>query len=512
MSRLKRFANSLVSGYVLVAANILYTLASVPLALHYLSKEQFGLWALVTQVCNFNALLIDLGMSGAVARILIDHKDDQSSTAYGAVIQTGFFVLAVQGVLLAAAGSLISYWLPQWMDVPTTHWRVFRVLVICQCLLLAVSLATRITAFILQAHQRYDICNYANLGSFAISLGVLWAGFESNLGLYSLLLAAAASTFLSSLFLLWQTRRLGLFPARDRWGRPNWITFKELFFYGTDMFLISIGHQLITASQVPVITRTLGLEAAAVWSIATKLFTLAQQLLSGLMGFSEAAFSEMMVRGERVRLQMRFRDLVMLSVSVSAALGVTMALCNHAFLKIWTRDRISWAIENDLLMAVSLMVYASTRYHIWLACMTKKIGAMKYVYFAEGAAFVCLGLVFAPHFGLTCVILGGIITNLVFSGIYGIRRGTGYFDIKAREILFQWLRPPAFVFLSSMMAAVGLWFATRSLATLVQLLVCVSLMGITAGFCLWRFGLPESVRQEGRQKLQQVRARLSGGR
>src|SRR5574337_1296470 len=110
MSRFKRFAHSLVSGYALLAANILYTLVSVPLALHYLSTEEFGLWMLVTQVCNFNQIVIDLGMSGAVARILIDHKDDADSTAYGAVIQTGFLVLLVQGALMAVVGGLISYW------------------------------------------------------------------------------------------------------------------------------------------------------------------------------------------------------------------------------------------------------------------------------------------------------------------------------------------------------------------------------------------------------------------
>ena len=39
MSRLKNFTRSLLSGYAQIAVNVLYTLASVPLALHYLSKS-----------------------------------------------------------------------------------------------------------------------------------------------------------------------------------------------------------------------------------------------------------------------------------------------------------------------------------------------------------------------------------------------------------------------------------------------------------------------------------------
>ena len=55
MSRFKRFTHSLLSGYVLLGANILYTFASVPLALHYLSKKEIGLWGVVTQIAGYLA-------------------------------------------------------------------------------------------------------------------------------------------------------------------------------------------------------------------------------------------------------------------------------------------------------------------------------------------------------------------------------------------------------------------------------------------------------------------------
>lgn len=512
MSRTKRFAQSLVTGYAVIIANVIYTLASVPLALHYLSKEEFGLWVLVSQVCNFNTLLVDLGMSGALARILIDHKDDSASTKYGAVIQTGLLVLIVQGIIIAGVGSLLSFWLPHWMDVPENNWRVFRILVCWQCVMLAISFVFRIFSFILQAHQRYDICNYANLGGFAVGLAGTWVGFAVGMGLYSLLLGGAVTTVFNGIVGLWQTWRLRLFPTREHWGQPSRANFNELFFYGTDMFLVSIGLQLISASQVIVVTRTLGLEAAAVWSIATKLFMLSQQIVYRLLDYSIAAFSEMMVRGEIPRLQVRFRDLVIVSGSLSAAVGVTMAVCNRAFLEIWTQNRISWPIENDILMACSLMVYASTRCHIGLACITKRVGAMKYIYFAEGLGFVGLGLILTPRLGLAGMILAGIVTNLFFSGVYGVRRSSKYFNLNGREILFHWLRPPALVFLCVSLAAAVVWYATRTLSPLAQLLVCGTIVGGIASVCFWRLGLPESLRQEGLVKLTRLRARFGGRR
>src|SRR4030095_333604 len=97
MSRVKRFAHSLASGYVLLGVNIVYALVQGRMGLHYLSdNNEVGLWAVAIQVATY-LLLLDLGMSGSISRILIDHKDKADSTAYGEIIKTGFLVLCVQG-------------------------------------------------------------------------------------------------------------------------------------------------------------------------------------------------------------------------------------------------------------------------------------------------------------------------------------------------------------------------------------------------------------------------------
>src|SRR5207245_1229990 len=133
VSRFKRFTHSLVSGYVLLGANILYTFASVPLALHYLSKQEIGLWGVVTQIAGY-LVLVDLGMASSISRILIDHKDRPSDGVYGAIIKTGALVLGVQGAIIAIAGTVVSVWLPGLFHVPAEHRHQFQVLVAGHCL------------------------------------------------------------------------------------------------------------------------------------------------------------------------------------------------------------------------------------------------------------------------------------------------------------------------------------------------------------------------------------------
>src|SRR6266481_8055191 len=103
MSRFRRAMYGVASSYALLAAATCATLVSVPLALHYLSKERFGLWGLMASTGGYLSL-IDLGMSGSVARLLIDYKDQKERGQYGSFVKTGWLVLVTQGMVILLAG------------------------------------------------------------------------------------------------------------------------------------------------------------------------------------------------------------------------------------------------------------------------------------------------------------------------------------------------------------------------------------------------------------------------
>ena len=117
MSRAKKFAHALLTSYLSIGVNILYTFASVPLALKYLTKPEFGLWALTLQITTFIAL-VDLGMGSSIARILIDHKDEKGSGHYGGAIKSGFLVGLAQGAITLVVGLSLVWFLADWLLVP----------------------------------------------------------------------------------------------------------------------------------------------------------------------------------------------------------------------------------------------------------------------------------------------------------------------------------------------------------------------------------------------------------
>ena len=342
MSRFKKFTRSLVSGYFLLGANILFTLASVPLALKYLSLAEFGLWALTMQIGGYIAL-VDLGMGASVARILIDHKDDRIKGGYGSVVQTGVLVGLVQGFLILLVGTVLALVAGRLLRVPPELRNDFTGLMIGQCALLAFSFAGKIFLYLLTAHQRYDISNYAQAALFACSYGMMWFFFAEGFGVFSLLWGQVLSSLLTVAINVWGCVHLKLLPRRGEWGRPTRPLFNELFAYGRDIFLFALGGQLINTSQTLLLTRFFGLETAAVWNICTRTFSLLLQVIYRVFDYSSSALAEMMVRREKKLLAGRFQHIIVLSTSLSVAAATLFALCNGAFVQVWTSGRVNAA-------------------------------------------------------------------------------------------------------------------------------------------------------------------------
>ena len=317
MSRFKRAFHNAASSWAVLGTATGYTLVSVPLALHYLSRERFALWALMSSISAYLGL-IDLGMSGSVSRLLIDHKDDRLKPTYGSLIQTGWLVLAVQGLVLLLGSFALAPFLAAALDIPGGLESEFIALMRWQGVTLALNFMTRIFAHILYAHQRSDLNNYVQVASLVASLCSMWWLFHAGYGVFSLVWSGLLAASIISIGLWATCWRSRLFPAPGCWGRPSWQAFRELFAFGKDLFLISVGGLLLQASQTLIITRRLGLELAAVWAVGTKAYLLVVQLIWRTSDATGPGFGEMLARGEQAVLLNRYRMMVMLWLHLPA--------------------------------------------------------------------------------------------------------------------------------------------------------------------------------------------------
>ena len=139
--------------------------------------------------------------------------------------------------------------------------------------------------------------------------------------------------------------------------------FRELFKFGTDLFLVNVGIQLLEASQLMIVSRTMGLAAAATWSVSTKLFTLLFQMTAKVENTAVVFFSEMIVRGERDVLQLRFRQMYQFTGSVAVCSMLGAVALNPFFVTVWAGPDVLWPSINNWLIAALLILNLLLRCH-----------------------------------------------------------------------------------------------------------------------------------------------------
>jgi O-antigen/teichoic acid export membrane protein len=495
MSRLRLAIHGVTSGYLMLVAMALYALGSVPVALHYLDRERFGLWALLASLVGYLSM-IDLGMSSSIARHLVDVKDDRKGGSYGSAIKTGWLVLIVQGGILLAIGIGAAETFSRWMEVPPHLTRAFQVMVWLQCAAVAFGFATKIFHCLLLAHQRMDIANYGGILGLIVNFLTLWICFVLGADVFSLIFAGFVGSVASSIFQLAWCCRLAILPESRGWGRVSGVIFRKMFNYGRDVFLVVVGSQLIMTSQTIIIARMIGLEAAAVWSIATRTFTLVGQAVWRVSQTSLSALAEMIARGEHGRLRDRFSSLAKLANSLGVYCAVAFALCNSPFVSFWTAGKITWAPWYDVLLGAWLIVLTWLNSNGNLVLATKKIFFMKYVYFLEGAAFVVGAIFLIKPFGLAGMLLCSIVCSILFSGSYSAWRIANLFEIAFQQVTIGWAKNAGLLLAAfGSIAALG-WWTTQGLDVHSRLVFGIAL-SLLVGFPLFlRLGVPNSLKSE----------------
>jgi O-antigen/teichoic acid export membrane protein len=415
-NRFGLFISGLTTGYLAIAVNIAYTVASVPLALHYLGKEQFGLWALAQQIMGY-LMLLDLGVSSAVSRFIADRKDEVNGGEYGSILLSGGIVFGTQGILIGIAGVIFSFFAPILFSVPQHLASDFTNVLAVITALAGISVALRTLGAPLWAFQRMDV-SYG-LGSLTLltSLAGLWGGFHLGWGIYSFALAGIPAAILTPIITFLICWKSGFYPSAGHWGRPNLLLFRKIFSFGQDVVWVAMGSQLVNASQIMILSRVLGLNAAATFAIGTKLLTMSQQLTGRIIESAAPGLAEMFVRGDTTRFNLRFSNIISVTAFVATVGAAALITGNTSFVSFWTSGAVHWNPAYDGLLAGLLLSTSITRCLITVFGLMHGYRPVRHIYILEGCVFVAVAIPAAAHYGITGVLLASLITHLTVTGV-----------------------------------------------------------------------------------------------
>jgi O-antigen/teichoic acid export membrane protein len=310
-------------------------------------------------------------------------------------------------------------------------------------------------------------------------------------GIYGFALAGVPSVILSPIVTFWICRRNHYYPSNGFWGRPNWAYFRQVFLFGKDVLWITLGSQMVNASQIMILSRVAGLSSAATFAVGTKLFTMGQLLIGKVIDSSGPALTELFVRREISRFNLRFAHVICTTAFASTIGATSLMTANSTFVSFWTSSSVRWSPTYDAILAGLLLAAPITRCLILSFGLMQGYQPVRHIYFVEGCVFITVAIPSAAYFGIIGILVLSLIVHLAVTAtmsLFAYGKALGLSKILIRPLVAS-TTITAFAFVICFLLktdvsplTTGIWKAAGTISL-------VAILG-------WFFILPNTLRTE----------------
>jgi O-antigen/teichoic acid export membrane protein len=428
--RYRRILLTTSSNLAVRALSSIVGLVTIPLALSYLGKEKYGLWAVVTSFVAWGGLF-NFGIINSLVNALSEANGKNNPKDAKSYVSTAFFALLAISTTLGIVVLLCAGWVPWFwilaVRIPIAQQTVmWTVLVALFCVL--ASLPLSITGQIYAGYQKSYMVNiFSTLGALT-TLAALYVVVWTKGGLPALVFAFSGPGVLIGIINL-----LYLTHKEMPWIAPQLRcvsrqAMRRLSKTSTPLFLFQIGVLLINETQMIVLAHVTSLKLVSEYSIVLR-FGITLSSFVGLgTGAFVPAFREAHERGDSGWMKAAFRRMLLLRMSIAAAVAFTLILGGNFILRVWLhRGDFNSPASVWIVLSVSLVSAIWGSSFAEFLIIMDRIWIQVAMVLINGIVTIGLTVVLAPRYGL----LGALIS----SGFVTVCFWTWVIPLLARPII-----------------------------------------------------------------------------
>lgn len=424
---------TMATGYLAMLSALGVGLFSVPVALRFLSDEEFGLWNIVGQSLGY-LLLLDFGVSWSASRMLagpLASGDSKELNSWWTVIVT---ILSIQGLLIAGIGLAVTDDVIDFFHLSSGLVPDAKLLWTGMILINAVQMPFRAYSGVLYCQDRWYVVHLISILTSWLNLlafvGMLALGYRTS----AYLVASCLSIGCSCLLGLAVVRRSGL-SLRLSLRSFDAEKVRSLFKFSSGIFLLAMAAQLTFMSQSIIIGKVVGVGAVTAFVVSSKSFSVILQLLRRAFEAYSPRWMQIYVGGDKESVLREWRQTMswIFPVGFIGAMGIL--IFNRSFSMLYGGPQNHEDRLFDLLLAIGLLtqifVYSmgcvfplSTRIKGW--CLSG---------FGDAIVQIGLGIVLARKFGSNGLLLGALMGPALLSIPYLVMKSPGELGASTREML-----------------------------------------------------------------------------
>lgn len=412
LERYRRIVLSILTSIVSRFVTTIVSLAMVPIALGYLGKEQYGLWAAINAFVPWVALF-DLGLVAGLVNPIAEAHGRDDRTAARTCFSTAFTVLlaiaAVLGVAalvgLPRASSLDLFPVPSGLTAGAAR----ATLVVALGLFLA-AMPLNTVPQVYAGYQRAYVATSFTAVAAVFSLGLFIVAVQTRASLPAVVGAANSAALMAggmSLAFLWLRDMTWLRPRRRDVSTP---ALRRLLATSVPLYLFQIGSLLVNQTQHLILARRAGLATVAEYDILFKIYVLTIGLITLSTSSFAPTFREAFERNELGWMRRSFWHLVRLRMLVASAACLAILALGNPLMRLWL-GRTDFQQSPGVWLTICGLILVATWASSFGEMLTvlDRIWAQVGVVLLQGVATVALTWILGRRLG----VLGALVALTV---------------------------------------------------------------------------------------------------
>jgi len=407
-------------GYLVAAA---YILVLLPVVVHYLGTERFGLWVLILALTGYVGLA-DLGLSLSFTKYVAQYISERDYDNVSSVVRHGVLFYLAVSVLIIALGGLLAPYVFSALNVPVEQLTLARQAFLIALLGFGVNAIVYVFLSLLSGVQRMDVVNIFTSVAFVLKLGAIAGALALGLGLIGMMAAEVAVGFVSLVPIVVLVRRFLPEVPLGRWGFDGSML-KRLLRFGGQLQVSRFAELVQLQFDKLLISRYIGLTAVTMYDFGSRPLNRLRALpLTALMGLLPAV-SALDAEGNEARIRAGLLRSTRYLLLFSVPLFAFVAAFAHDIIQVWLGSGFSQAARTLQILAVGFFAGIATGP---LALTSQGRGEPQYqmrTTLVQAMLNILLSTVLILWFGYYGAVAGTVIAAIVgvllFMRIYGRR-------------------------------------------------------------------------------------------
>jgi O-antigen/teichoic acid export membrane protein len=416
MAILHQAKRNLLTGYLhfFVFTSIFVLLT--PFYINRLGDLIYGYWSVLNSVMAYLATL-DFGLGIASTKFTAETLAKNDKLARSRILSQILSLYFLIGLILIAAGSSLSFFLPSFFRLPTNIWHSAALATFLMTLNLVFTLLSKFFAGVSFGHQRQEVPNIIAVGSALLQGGFSYWFLVNGFGIAGLASAVIIGGFfgliLRALYCALKFGPLGLslrFLTDAAWG--------PLLRFGGGVFIMAIGGQVILNTDNILIGKVLHLRLVTAYSVAYMLIMAVGNIFQRISDVFFPVLTDNYTRSDCESLRFYFMESTFISMAGYTAAAVGLACFGADIISFWVGHE--QFIGNKTLWVLLLFFWFQTFMHSHglLLMSAGKIRPIVQLNIAEAITNLFLSVLLIMYLGVLGVALGSLlsifITNYIF--------------------------------------------------------------------------------------------------